>query len=82
MRIAIISYVYDDKILQAEQLLDNYYQTTEIATELQTLGMNVAVFQRFRRDLRIKKKGVNFYFIADTYNAFLRPWQVPLRLRN
>ncbi len=80
MRITVLRYVYDYKILQAEQLLDIYYQTTEIASELQKLRMNVVLFQRFRSDLPIKKKGVIFYFIADIYNAFFRPWQVPLRL--
>ena len=78
MRVADISFYYDDFVESEEELLRVHYTTVGWAEALQRNGVDVVVLKRFHRDASFVKNGVQYVFVKDKFKGELRLWQMPL----
>jgi glycosyltransferase involved in cell wall biosynthesis len=81
MHVALINYAYDRGYPTIEALLDRYASLTGWAGSLRAAGAErVTVVQRYDRDARLRRDGVEYIFVAERGRPMPRPWTVPRRL--
>ncbi len=78
MHILHLNYFYDPEIPSADALLDRYYTTAHLCTNLRAAGVEqVSVVQRFTDNARLVREGVTWHFVADALGNRLRAWRNP-----
>lgn len=80
MNVAIINYNYNNDINSPDILLDQTLTLTGWAEGLHQAGADVSVYQRFKTNSVIKRKGVVYNFISDHFGSTLGSWDIPFRL--
>lgn len=74
MRVVQVNLVYDDRLAHPEALLDRYSTLTGWSEAVAGAGAaTVAVVQRFARDARIVRRGIEYTFCADGAAGRLSP---------
>ena len=74
MRVVQVNLVYDDRLTDPDALLDHYWTLTGWSDALAASGASVSVVQRFSRDARVTRRGVDYRFCADARPPHLPPW--------
>jgi glycosyltransferase involved in cell wall biosynthesis len=77
MRVADVSFYYDEYINTEEELLQQHYTTVGWAEALQRKGVDMIVIKRFHRNNFFVKNGVQYYFMKDALGGTLKSWQLP-----
>lgn len=65
MRITLVNHAYADDVLDPDALLERYSTLTGWSEAVAGAGATVAVAQRFHRDVRLARNGVQYVFCAD-----------------
>ncbi len=65
MHIVQVNYAFDPRISDADALLDRYSTLTGWSDALMNAGLGTQVIQRFHRDGRVTRRGVEYLFCSD-----------------
>jgi len=77
MRIAMVSFYYDENLKAEESFLEQNYTITGWAEALQRKGVEVIVISRFYRSSAFTKNNVQYIFFNDKLGGTFRSWQMP-----
>jgi glycosyltransferase involved in cell wall biosynthesis len=77
MKVAIVSFSYDEKLRTEHELLAQHYTTTGWAEALQRKGAEVIVANRFHKYSYLFENNVKHLFFKDKLKSILKPWQIP-----
>ena len=78
MNVAVVNYAYAESVRDPEELLARYTTLTSWSQALLAAGAaRVRVAQRFHRDARLSRAGVDYVFIRDRAGGRLRAWTWP-----
>ena len=77
MKVADVSFSYQQNIATEEELLQQHATITGWAEALQKRGIEIVVVKRFHKQHSFKKNEVEYYFINDGLKGWLRPWHIP-----
>jgi glycosyltransferase involved in cell wall biosynthesis len=81
IRVVQVNYVFDDTLADPDALLAEYSTLTGWSDALVAAGAErVVVAQRFRRDARLTRNGIDYIFCRDEADGHPRPWTWPRRL--
>ena len=73
--IALVNCPYEEPCDEPDALLARYHSVTGWAGALVEAGADrVAVIQRFGRDARIRREGVDYHFVADGAGSYPPSW--------
>lgn len=79
LHICFIVNEYSSHFQQPEELLVDYFSLTDCCEALHAKGCKVSAIVRFKREEKLVRKGVDYYFVKDTHGPELKFWQVPRR---
>ncbi len=82
MKVADISFSYDEGITTEEHLLQQHYTITGWVEALQKQGVEIVVLKRFSKESSFKRNTVQHHFIKDFFGGRLRPWHIPIKFLN
>lgn len=82
MKVADVSFSYDEGVATVEQLLEQHYTITGWTEALQKQGIELMVLKRFSKEDTFQKNNVQYYFIKDKLKGMLKPWHLPLSFIN
>jgi glycosyltransferase involved in cell wall biosynthesis len=79
MKVAHVSFYYDENLSTEEDLLEQHYTITGWAEALQQKGAEVMVMNRFTKESALQKNNVQYDFIKDRLGGIFRSWSIPFK---